>query len=185
LILWSSQSIDGVDAMLFNLEKKMNIKHFLFGLLLSLCLPVSAQSQARFTYSADGSEVTDSLFRLTWRRCVEGMVWSGTSCTGTPGSFNHNQAFAHAQSQSGWRLPNVKELASVVDETRQIPAIDPVAFPGTPAESHWSSTPQAGFPGLAWFVSFYDGFVSDYLGALNRNALGRNVVRVRLVRSNP
>lgn len=168
----------------------MNIKGSLFAAIFLLCVAAPAQAQTRFSYSADGSEVTDQSTRLTWRRCVEGMSWSGSGCTGTAGSFTHSQALVRAQAQTGWRLPNVKELASIVDDTRSNPAIDPNAFPDTPTENFWSTTPQVGFPQLAWLVRFYDGLVSDYILTLNRNFLtdeyGRTtVVRVRFVRSTP
>src|SRR5687768_6597817 len=40
---------------------------------------------------------------------------------------------------TGWRLPTFDELFTIVDRTRQ-PAIDMVAFPGTPSKDFWSSS---------------------------------------------
>jgi len=122
----------------------------------------TAHSQTRYTYSAAGDEVTDSKTGLTWRRCSEGQTWSGGTCTGTATTYTHEGALAQAKTQTGWRLPNVKELASLVDKTRTSPAIDTTAFPAAPSNGYWSSTPYAGNSGVAWFVDFYNGYVYDY-----------------------
>jgi hypothetical protein len=57
-----------------------------------------------------------------------------------------------------WRLPTVKELLSIVEDTAINPSIDVGAFPGTPAEWYWASTPSLAPPTYAWTVSFTDGF---------------------------
>ncbi len=122
-----------------------------------------AQAQARYSTSSDGSEVTDTQTGLVWRRCSQGQSWSGTTCTGTASTHTHEQALALAKTQTGWRLPNVKELSSLVDASRTNPSIDTTAFPNTPSDWFWSSTPYAGNSSNAWFVYFYIGVVSyDY-----------------------
>lgn len=128
-------------------------------LVLGIAFGLPAQAQARFSYSGDGSEVTDSQSGLTWRRCVEGMAWSGGACTGTPVTYSLDQAMAHMKKQSGWRIPTVKELGGLVDLDRAKPSIDPVAFPGTPTQWHWTSTPFAAAAGGAWGVNFTNGSV--------------------------
>jgi len=57
-------------------------------------------------------------------------------------------------------LPTVKELSSIVDFTVAGPAINQTAFPSTPADRFWTSSPYAGSSGYAWDVFFYDGFSS-------------------------
>jgi hypothetical protein len=118
----------------------------------------------RYSYSADGSEVNDATTGLVWRRCAEGMRYSGGTCTGTYSNFTHEQALSHAQTQSasGWRLPNVKELASIADRTRSNPAIDTIAFPATPSWGFWTSTPYfyVASSSYAWYVYFYVGNVA-------------------------
>ncbi|NDY90071.1 Lcl C-terminal domain-containing protein [Ideonella livida] len=124
-------------------------------------VPATSQAQVRYTVSPDGTEIADSLTRLAWRRCAEGQQWDGGTCTGTAAKFNHEQALAHAGTQTGWRLPNVKELASLVDHNRSVPAINTAIFPATPSLWFWSSSPRVGYPDAVWGVNFSDGIVFE------------------------
>ena len=85
------------------------------------------------------------------------------NCTGTAATYTHEQALAYAQTQTGWHLPNVKELFSLVDKSRVSPAIDATAFPATPSSYFWTSSPYAGSAGYPWSVYFGVGFVDSYL----------------------
>lgn len=134
-----------------------------------------ALAQARFSYSLDGTEVVDSQVGLVWRRCSAGQTWTASSCTGNPTSFTHEEALVYAQKQIGWRLPNIKELSSLVDASRFNPAIDGNAFPLTPNALYWSATPDVRVPSLAWTVDFGLGGVIS----TGRDSYG---VLVRLVR---
>jgi len=130
--------------------------------------------------SADEQEVIDRKTDLIWKRCSEGMVFSGGICTGTATVFSHVAALMHARDQAistgvAWRLPNAKELASIVDITRGNPAIDPVAFPVTPASPFWSASPDVGVFAVAWDVGFYGGYVLNHSRA--------SAFNVRLVRA--
>ena len=127
-------------------------------------LPIAAQAQP-YVISTDGSEVTDQKTGLIWRRCAEGMTYSGSSCGGSATTFTHEAALQRAASQASstgvaWRLPNVKELSSIADKGRSSPAIDPTAFPATPSSYFWSSSPYVGSTDFAWSVYFSDGFVN-------------------------
>lgn len=71
-------------------------------------------------------------------------------------------------SGQAWRLPNLKELDSLVGRRRYKPAIDPEAFPGTPSVCFHSSTPWIdntlpppvfNIEAKTMGVSFEDGFV--------------------------
>ncbi len=75
-----------------------------------------------------------------------------------------------------WRIPNVRELQSIVDYGRSNPSIDP-AFGATTATFYWSSTTVTNFPANAWVVSFGNGFMpsnpkSGGLGNLVRAVRG-------------
>lgn len=136
------------------------MQHTATALLAALILAGAAVAQTvRYSYSGDGSEVIDSTTGLVWRRCAEGMAWNGTACTGVFTAYTHEQALAHARTQSGWRLPTVKELGSIVDRRGTVMAIDSTVFPATPYRLFWSSSPVVGDSGSAWCVSFGDGYV--------------------------
>ena len=145
----------------------------------------NAPGGVRFTYStvvygsdAANNVVNDAWTGLQWRRCEEGRVWSGSGCTGSASGFTHEQALGHARSQSGWRMPNVKELASLTDLSVGSGAvIDPTAFPGADDRALWSTTPPVGI-GLgygAWGVNSGSGYVGTNLRSLT--------YAVRLVRA--
>jgi hypothetical protein len=98
---------------------------------------------ASYDTSAPGV-VVDRVTGLAWQRDVGAgtYLWSEalSACAGD------------------WRLPTLLELVSVVDFTQASPAVDPDAFPSTPADSFWTSTPVAGSAGDAWYVNFSTGF---------------------------
>lgn len=150
-----------------------------------------------FMNNADGT-VTDTRTNLTWQRCSVGQRWTGSSCDGEATEFTWAEAMRLGS--SGWRLPTVDELATLVvcssgsrlpsarpggrlvaetagscqgNYTR--PTIDLRVFPNTPVTSFWSSSPYAGNSHRAWLVYFYDG------GANYLNMNGNR--RVRLVRA--
>jgi hypothetical protein len=138
--------------------------------LYLICLldlvPVAASAQP-YVISTDGSEVNDQKTGLIWRRCSEGMVFSGGICTGTASTFTHEAALLRTTTQANstgvaWRLPNVKELSSIADNTFSNPAIDVTAFPATPSRYFWSASPRVGYTTYAWFVDFgYGGVAND------------------------
>lgn len=99
-----------------------------------------------FNATEDGL-VIDNGTGLMWTRCLEGMSWDGTSCTGTATEAEPEDAFqlavdaTHA-GYNDWRVPNIKELDSLAEWACHAPALDAAAFPGMPADGFlWSSTP--------------------------------------------
>lgn len=116
-------------------------------------LMIEPAMAAPFSFSADGQEATDLATGLVWRRCPEGMSWSGSACVGTALSFTHEGALARAANQAtmsarAWRLPNVKELNSITNPTN-----DPSGFSSTTAPfDFWSSTPFVEQAHSAWVV---------------------------------
>lgn len=61
-----------------------------------------------------------------------------------------------------WRLPTIQELISLVDYSRDNPAINTDLFPDTQASYYWSSTTNAYDPSNAWIMSFNYGAVYGY-----------------------
>lgn len=126
-------------------------------------------------FTLNGAEVTDKRTGLVWARCSVGQSWSGNACTGTASTFTHQQALQHAAGQSGWRLPDKRELFSLADKGCSSPAIDSTAFPKTHNSWYWTSSPVVGNSNGAWGVNFDVGYV--YSNPRDGNG------RVRLVRA--
>ncbi len=99
--------------------------------------------------------VVDNVTGLTWQEPVNAAT------------MTQSQASAYCASlslagQTGWRLPSVIELFSLVDFTVSSGAtIDATAFPNDPAAWFWSSTPVASTPFDAWYVDFGSGAASS------------------------
>lgn len=132
----------------------MNIQILAF---ITLCM-FTKYSEAAYNLSADGSEVTDTASGLTWSRCAAGQSWGGTACIGLVRTYTHEQALQHATVQSAnsgkqWRLPNIKELASLIKESSQ--GIISVNYEFKTANTYfWSSSPYAVDANSCWSVSF-------------------------------
>lgn len=106
---------------------------------------IATAPDSRYTDHGNGT-VTDQATGLMWKHCPEGQ--GGAGClTGEATSFEWRQALAHAEAAvfagySDWRLPNVTELASLVEDRCEEPAINSRRFPNTPLMAFWSSTPR-------------------------------------------
>jgi hypothetical protein len=121
---------------------------------------------SHFVISSDGEEVTDRATGLIWRRCMEGMNWDGATCTGTPKYFMWYEALQYVASERvGWRLPNVKEMASLVDTSNDGPlAMNTTIFPNTTNDQFWTSSPFVLDVFYGWVVhSFYGHSYFTYL----------------------
>jgi hypothetical protein len=149
--------------------------------LLGNC-PALAPAQAEaYILSADGAEATDPRTGLIWRRCIEGMAWNGQACAGQPLGLMWQESLLRAEDEArrtgqAWRLPNIKELTSLVNRSGQDLAIDTQTFP--PAfnnDQFWSSTPYAQDAFFGWVVHFYYGAsYYTYLEDLGRARLVRD-----------
>lgn len=108
--------------------------------------------------------VTDTRTGLMWKKCSEGQSWNGSSCAGSWGAFSWSAALSlGVKDRTGnymdWRLPNIKELRSLVEECRVDPAINNALFPNSPSAYFWTSSPHVIYNSdNAWYVNFYDGF---------------------------
>jgi len=153
--------------------------------LLGLCFTSSVWAQIcnehipantptdRFIINADNT-ATDTRTGLIWKRCLEGVT--GVQCEqGSATSFTWQQALQHAANESGWRLPNFKELNTILELKCYDPAINLTVFPATPNSFVRSSSPSLGNLDLMWFINFSNGNVrSDYRDS--------NYPHIRLVR---
>jgi hypothetical protein len=118
-----------------------------------------------------------------WKVCSEGQSWSKqsdntVSCSGNGKRVQwkealelvNNHTFPAIDGYSDWRLPNIKELASLVALDRDNPSINSTIFPNTPSSSFSSSSPSPdarccgihkGKKEESWIIEFDYGFYED------------------------
>ena len=155
------------------------------------CKPEAGQVSTpteRFVLSKDGTAL-DKATGLMWMRCSLGHTWTGDTCEGDTHrstwkaaldavvELNDNEGFA---GHSDWRIPDMKELGSIVERTCMYPTINMEVFPTTELWYYWASTPSAGLmkdyewnPKRQWGIDFGDG---------KDNAANFTKRRLRLVR---
>jgi len=103
-----------------------------------------------FKYNGDGT-VTDITTGLIWQQTeTRALTWEEAL------AFCKNLDLA---GYHDWRLPNIRELLNLVDDSRHEPSIDTAYFPGCRPSIYWSSTTRTLYPGSAWYVRFNDGEV--------------------------
>ncbi|MEA1053297.1 DUF1566 domain-containing protein, partial [Lamprobacter modestohalophilus] len=96
-----------------------------------------------------------------WKRCAEGQT--GADCgTGTPMTYTWSGALDVADQAlfadyGDWRLPNRKELATIIEQRCVDPPINLNVFPNSSFPSSWSASPDAGNSDYAWGVTFGGG----------------------------
>ena len=124
----------------------------------------------RFTDNGNGT-VRDRLTKLIWlkkanafgiRTWEQALSDANTLSSGSAGLTDGSVA-------GDWRLPNVKELQSLIDFAYYNPALSNAvgtgqwtsgdAFAGVQSYSYWSSTTYAGNLTYAWRVGLYGGVV--------------------------
>ncbi|MEO8343901.1 MAG: DUF1566 domain-containing protein [Gallionella sp.] len=122
--------------------------------------PMSIHAE-QFKDNGDGT-LTDNQSKLIWMRCSLGQVWSGATCTGAPRTYiwqsakdeagRLNQQGGYA-GHSDWRVPQIFELAMIVERQCSNPRTNLALFPETPASYFWTATEPAD-PGNAYVLSF-------------------------------
>lgn len=116
-------------------------------------------SRYQLVVGSGGSEVLDTQTNLIWQRCSLGQTWNGTTCTGTASTHTWADALTQAKALgNGYRLPNIKELQSLVEEACYNGSINETFFPTKPRDTYWSASPNAGLNGFAWLVPFNTGY---------------------------
>ena len=124
----------------------------------------------RFTDNGNGT-VTDKLTRLIWLKTANAFdqrTWeqalsdANTLSSGSAGLTDGSKA-------GDWRLPNVKELESLIDCAYFNPALSSAsgksqwvsgdAFIGVQSSKYWSSATYSSYATGAWFVYLCDGDV--------------------------
>ncbi|TCT21539.1 List-Bact-rpt repeat protein [Thiobaca trueperi] len=133
-------------------------------------------TESRFVDNGNGT-VVDHATGLMWGKCSEGQDVS--HCTGQANTgLTWQQALTAAKDSrlggySDWRLPNAKELQSLVDYSHDAPSIDLTYFPNTPSLEFWSSSTGS----WLWCVDFNSGKVSADYGHCKGTGFATRFVR--------
>lgn len=133
---------------------------------------------------AGAGMVTHTPTGLVWKRCAEGQIWASGTCTGSSAFYNWQGAFARADavnagvagtqnmSYSDWRVPNLNELQSLVEQGCFWPAINLSQFPNFPPlteDYFWSASPVAGSSDHAWLIDFTSGGLGNIKNRIEAN----------------
>jgi hypothetical protein len=154
---------------------------------LAKCDPqiVKNTPTADFTVQKAGT-VTHKRTGLMWKVCTQGQIWQtstegiegeeGEEGTGQcvageqVGKYNWQQALAIPDSvnttggyatYTDWRLPNINELFSIVENACLNNAINETIFNNILTMNYWSSSPDAYTDSNAWTVRYKLGYISS------------------------
>ena len=116
----------------------------------------------RFTDKGDGT-VKDNLTGLIWLKnagCMGYSTWTD-ALSGAAGLASGSCDLTDGSAAGDWRLPNVKELQSLIDFGQVSPALPPGhPFSGVHSDHYWSSTTGVNGQNYAWSVTLFSGGVS-------------------------
>jgi hypothetical protein len=114
------------------------------------CVRGEQQNANVFVENGDGT-VFDSASGLFWQKEDDNITRSWKE------AINYCENLELPEGQTDWRLPNVKELRSIVDNTQNSPSIDQTVFPDTDLWFYWSSTINETNDSEKWYVHFDSG----------------------------
>ncbi len=115
--------------------------------------PISADTiPQHFTDNGNGT-ITDNVTNLIWQKspCADTLAWE--------------DALTYADTltllgDTDWRLPNIKELESLNNETLINPSLNPNVFSVQTPAQYWASTSLPNFPGKAWYLDTHFGITT-------------------------
>ena len=118
----------------------------------------------RFLQEKNGT-VTDKKTGLMWQQCIVGL--DGNNCdSGDAAEFSWGEALLYPSQKESrgvyagyndWRIPNIRELTSIVEAQCSSPSINANIFPNTSLGHVWSSSPYSFYPHYSWYLDFTQG----------------------------
>lgn len=120
-----------------------------------------------FTVHSDGT-VTHHTTSLMWSRCAVGQQGQEDRCRGRADNLTWQQAVDVASlselgGHNDWRLPTMRELSSILDQSCRSPSINLTVFPDASSSWFWSASSYAYDQSLKWSIFFDIGY-QDYTG---------------------
>ncbi|WP_411822998.1 DUF1566 domain-containing protein [Leptospira sp. 'Mane'] len=135
---------------------------------------VSFNATKTFIDNQNGT-IADLNTSLVWQKCTVGYS-NVTNCTGgtaTPSNWLTAINTCNSLTLAGktWRLPNNRELLSLIDlyRTPSPAVLDPTSFPNTMGNPYWTSSTLPSGPTQAWYVGFGLGDTGFALKSTNTN----------------
>ncbi|OKY74307.1 MAG: hypothetical protein BM485_14390 [Desulfobulbaceae bacterium DB1] len=122
----------------------------------TLLLAVAPALAGDFTPNEDGT-VTDNASGLMWQREDDNITRAWQQAL----DYCDDLVLPVDGGYDDWRLPNIKELESITDDSRYNPAIDPAVFPNANTSHYWSSSTYAGSPDGAWYADVGYAYYPD------------------------
>ena len=179
----NAQIIDEATTMKLQSMKVRFMKALINSILLLACLSsggvfaycdsntIATTPDSEFTDNGDGT-VTHHETGLMWKQCPEGL--SGASCaTGTVTSYSWSLALQQSEGLNAgggfagytdWRVPNKKELRSIVELQCAFPSINENYFPNMSSGSfyYWTASTDPNSVNKALMVLFSIGLDYSY-----------------------
>lgn len=127
---------------------------------------VESAPASNFTINAADATVIDNNTNLMWKRCVQGQTWNSilNKCEGSKLADSWKGALEAADTEtfagfSDWRLPNLKELYSIIETSCTNPALNATVFTDQNQVNTWTSTVdiKSGNEDRAFVLNFYYG----------------------------
>jgi len=119
---------------------------------------IALASLANADFTRSGDIVTDNTRGLMWQDDAAAvstyLTWQG--------AIDHCEALTLG-GYTDWRLPNIRELKSIVDRSKSTAPIIYSAFQNATSNDYWSATTYAGGTSAAGVVDFNYGY--DFWGA--------------------
>jgi hypothetical protein len=134
------------------------IKRFHVRAVRDISMPTTLANH--FTDNGDGT-ITDNLTELVWQKTPNTQTQNWENAL----FYAENLALSNL---SDWRLPNIKELQSLNDESRTNPSINPLFFPSIGVNNYWSSTSLPNQTTNSWYLNTQFG-ISTYSSKTTAN----------------
>ena len=137
------------------------MKILYFTILLNFCFFKSLFSS---DFIDKGYYVIDLKNKVEWLKCTAGQQWSDdkNECLGMAVKLDFKEIeealiIINEELDGEWRLPDRKELESLVCKKCEGAKIDLNLFSNTPAQPFWTSQRNWWSPKFFWSVNFFTG----------------------------